>query len=73
MTNPDGSVTVYIQTTPPPQALRPNWLLMPRGPFDLLLRVYGPGGNTSPGANYVPPESSPEPEVTADGRAGLPP
>jgi hypothetical protein len=55
VTNPNGSITIYIQTTPPPAALRPNWLPIPRGAFDLLLRVYGPSGNTSPGAKYIPP------------------
>jgi len=37
----------------------PNWLPIPRGPFDLLLRVYGPDGNTSPGAKYIPPKIQP--------------
>jgi len=59
VTNPDGSVTIYIQTTPPPRALRLNWLPVPRGRFDLLLRVYGPEGNTGPGAKYIPPEIQP--------------
>ena len=59
VTNPDGSVTIYIQTTPPPSALRLNWLPVPRGRFDLLLRVYGPEGNTGPGAKYIPPEIQP--------------
>ena len=59
VTNPDGSITLYLQTTPPPTALMPNWLPVPRGPFDLLLRVYGPQGNTSPGAKYIPPKIQP--------------
>ena len=59
VTNSDGSITIYIQATPPPPALRPNWLPVPRGPFDLLLRVYGPEGNTSPGSNYTPPKILP--------------
>ena len=59
VTNPDGSITLYLQTTPPPTALMPNWLPVPRGPFDLLLRVYGPQGNTSPGAQYIPPKIQP--------------
>jgi hypothetical protein len=59
VTNPDGSITIYIQTTPPRPALMPNWLPVPRGPFDLLLRVYGPEGNTSPGAKYIPPAIQP--------------
>jgi hypothetical protein len=59
VTNPNGSITIYMQPTPPPSALRPNWLPIPRGPFDLLLRVYGPDGNTSPGAKYIPPKIQP--------------
>ena len=39
-------------------ALRPNWLPVPHGPFGLLLRTYGPTGNTSPGAN-IPPKIRP--------------
>ena len=59
VTNPDGSITIYIQVAPPSPALRANWLPIPRGPFDLLLRVYGPDGNTSPGAKYIPPKIQP--------------
>jgi hypothetical protein len=59
VTNPNGSITIYIQATPPAAAQRPNWLPVPRGPFDLLLRIYGPQGNTSPGAKYVPPKIQP--------------
>jgi len=59
VTNPDGSITIYLQAAPPAAAFRPNWLPVPRGPFDLLLRVYGPEGNTSPGAKYIPPKIQP--------------
>jgi hypothetical protein len=34
----------------------PYWLPVPRGPFSLVLRVYGPKGNTSPGSAYIPPK-----------------
>ncbi len=54
----DGSVTVYVQTTPPSKRLRANWLPIPKGPFSLLLRVYGPTGNTATG-NYTPPPIKP--------------
>jgi hypothetical protein len=54
-TNTDGSITIYIQATPPASRLMANWLPVPRGPFSLVLRVYGPEGNTSPGNKYVPP------------------
>jgi len=56
--NRDGSITIYIQTAPPAAARRPNWLPVPRGPFDVLLRVYGPTGNTATG-HYVPPPIRP--------------
>ncbi len=52
--NRDGSITIYIQHDPPPGPLRANWLPTPNGPFSLLLRVYGPEGNTTPGS-YTPP------------------
>ena len=51
-----GSITIYIQATPPAPALMPYWLPVPRGPFSLVLRVYGPEGNTSPGSAYIPPK-----------------
>ena len=54
----DGSITIYIQHDPPPGPLRANWLPTPNGPFSLLLRVYGPEGNTEPGA-YTPPPIKP--------------
>jgi hypothetical protein len=36
-----------------------NWLPVSRGPFSLVLRVYGPEGNTSPGNKYLPPKILP--------------
>jgi hypothetical protein len=56
VTSLNGSVTIYIQAAPPPPAFRANWLPVPRGAFNLLLRVYGPTGNTSPGSKYIPPK-----------------
>ncbi len=57
--NPNGSITLYIQHDPPPGPLQANWLPTPNGPYALLLRVYGPTGNTMPGNHYVPPEIQP--------------
>jgi hypothetical protein len=54
--NPNGSITIYIQATPPARRVMANWLPVPRGRFCLTLRVYGPEGNTSPGAKYIPPK-----------------
>jgi hypothetical protein len=59
VTNPGGSVTIYIQHDPPPGLLQANWLPTPNGPYALLLRVYGPEGNTAPGNHYAPPEIQP--------------
>lgn len=56
-TSRDGSITINLQPTPPANpALRANWLPIPRGSFSLLLRVYGPEGNTAPGTTYTPPK-----------------
>jgi hypothetical protein len=40
--NPDGSLTVYIQTSRPDAAKAPNWLPAPTGSFNLTMRYYGP-------------------------------
>ena len=53
--NSDGSITLYIQASPP-AGHRDKWLPVPRGPFALVLRVFGPTGNTSPGSKYTPPK-----------------
>ncbi|HZE16978.1 MAG TPA: DUF1214 domain-containing protein [Mycobacterium sp.] len=59
VTNRDGSITIYIQHTRPVFAPKANWLPVPDGPYSLLLRIYGPEGNTAPGAHYLPPEIRP--------------
>jgi hypothetical protein len=61
VTNPNGSITIYIQPKPPANpTLYPNWLPTPaKGPFLFWLRVYGPTGNTAVGQNYVPPAVRP--------------
>jgi hypothetical protein len=53
----DGSVTVTISAVKPPTVPTANWLPAPPGPFSLLLRVYGPTGNTTQG--YTPPPIQP--------------
>jgi hypothetical protein len=42
MTNPDGSVELYIQAESPGSDKEANWLPAPKGEFDLVLRMYGP-------------------------------
>lgn len=54
-TAPDGSVSIYVATRRPAGVPAANWLPAPRkGPFNLMLRVYGPEGSVAAGT-YVPP------------------
>lgn len=56
VTEKDGSVTIYVQADPPKLASRiANWLPVPKSPFSLLFRVYGPKGKALAGT-YVPPK-----------------
>jgi hypothetical protein len=52
--NPDGSLSVYLARTLPAGVPQANWLPIPRGPFNVMLRVYGPEGNDSHNT-YAPP------------------
>ena len=38
----DGSLTIYVQASPPSEAQRANWLPAPKGDFSLYLRAYWP-------------------------------
>jgi len=41
--NPDGSLTIFMQADPPPEAQRANWLPAPKGEdFSLFMRAYWP-------------------------------
>ena len=42
ITNPDGSVDLYLQADSPGADKEANWLPAPKGVFKLVLRVYGP-------------------------------
>jgi hypothetical protein len=42
ITNPDGSVDMYLQAESPGKDKETNWLPAPKGPFKLVLRMYGP-------------------------------
>jgi hypothetical protein len=50
----DGSVTIYVQATQPTNTPIANWLPVPAGPFNLVLRIYGPKGSALDGT-YNPP------------------
>jgi hypothetical protein len=47
VTNPDGSVDLYLQADSPGKAKETNWLPAPRGKFGVMLRLYWPT-ETSP-------------------------
>jgi hypothetical protein len=41
--NGDGSLMIYVQADPPPDARRANWLPAPQGEdFSLFMRAYWP-------------------------------
>ncbi len=54
VSNPDGSVDIYIQNTTP-AGHESNWLPAPSGNFILWLRVYIPGEAILQGMYTVPP------------------
>ncbi|HYC25616.1 MAG TPA: DUF1254 domain-containing protein, partial [Roseiarcus sp.] len=53
--NPDGSLTIYVQPDPPPDAQRANWLPAPKGAdFSLFMRAYWPKAEIVDGS-WTPP------------------
>jgi len=44
ITNPDGSVDLYLQSASPGKAKEANWLPAPKGKFYLVMRIYSPTG-----------------------------
>jgi hypothetical protein len=50
----DGSLTVYVQADPPPDAQRANWLPAPGGDFSLYVRAYWPKAEIMEGS-WTPP------------------
>lgn len=53
--NADGSLTIYVQAAPPPEAQRANWLSAPKGAdFSLFIRAYWPKTPTLDGS-WTPP------------------
>jgi hypothetical protein len=54
--NPDHSLSVYLSAERPVGVPIENWLPVPKGPFNIMLRVYGVlQGSTVADNTYVPP------------------
>jgi hypothetical protein len=53
-TNADGSISIYMATQLPWGVPAANWLPIPPGPFNVMLRDYGPTGTVADNT-YVPP------------------
>ena len=51
---PDGSIEILIQAVAPEGLGRANWLPAPAGPFDIVLRMYGPSRDAQDGGWQMP-------------------
>jgi hypothetical protein len=58
VTAPDGSVSIVISVNKPSGVPQANWLPIPRGPVNIMLRAYGPEGTVEDNS-YVPPPIEP--------------
>jgi hypothetical protein len=54
VTAPDGSVSIVMAVNKPAGVPQANWLPIPKGPFNIMLRAYGPQWNQDEDP-YVPP------------------
>jgi hypothetical protein len=52
--NRDGSLTIVLARALPDGVRKANWLPVPKGAFNIMLRVYGPEGSVADDT-YVPP------------------
>jgi hypothetical protein len=52
--NPDGSLSIYMATEAPDGIPIENWLPVGKGPFNVVLRDYGPEGSVLTNT-YIPP------------------
>ena len=53
--NADGSLDLYFQNGSPAAEKEPNWLPVPKGPFNLTMRVYAPKSEALTGKWNPPP------------------
>lgn len=52
--NSDGSLTLYVQHSPPASDQQPNWLPAPPGPFSVFMRLYWPKEEALDGSWPIP-------------------
>ncbi|GLU33214.1 lipoprotein [Trinickia caryophylli] len=52
--NRDGSIDIYVQKVSPGRAHQSNWLPVPEGPFQLVMRLYAPQAAATDGS-WQPP------------------
>ena len=53
--DPDGGLTLIVQTEPPDKDKEANWLPAPKGPFIMYLRLYWPKDDATEGKWIAPP------------------
>jgi hypothetical protein len=53
--DPDGSISIYMFPDLPEGVPASNWLPVPRGQFNIMLRDYGPAGRVSNNTYVAPP------------------
>jgi hypothetical protein len=53
--NADGSIDIYVQNANPGGDKESNWLPTPKGPFNLVLRIYAPKQDVAAGRWTPPP------------------
>ena len=58
--DPDGSLTLYFQNENPGKDKEVNWLPAPKGPFNLLMRLYAPKAEVVTGKWSPPPVTKTE-------------
>jgi hypothetical protein len=62
--NPDGSLTLYVQSESPGQDKEANWLPAPKGGFNLTMRLYSPKSEALTG-RWDPPPVTRAPGISA--------
>jgi hypothetical protein len=54
--DPDGGYTIYVQNASPGPGKEANWLPAPKGPFQMIMRLYWPKPDALNGT-WKPPQA----------------